>query len=163
MTAALEGGEWSAARPGCTLPLGKTWYPFYRRLCGPQDPSGRAENLVPRYGDLAPRISKMFTDKISKIQNCLIWVLIWITTNSHQWWLSGRLCCVLCFSIRHRRCYRVYRQADCRRAKRSASLSDIQQAVSLNVQLQVAGVHINTSVQDFTFSRWRLWRLLFPV
>ena len=23
MTAALEGGEWSAARPGCNLPLGK--------------------------------------------------------------------------------------------------------------------------------------------
>jgi len=31
MTAALEGGEWSAARPGRTLPLGKTRYPFYRR------------------------------------------------------------------------------------------------------------------------------------
>ena len=47
MTAALEGGEWSAARPGCTLPPGKTRYPFYRRLCGPQSPSGWAENLVP--------------------------------------------------------------------------------------------------------------------
>ena len=44
MTAALE---WSAARPGRTLPLGKTRYPFYRRLGGPQDRSGRAENLVP--------------------------------------------------------------------------------------------------------------------
>jgi len=28
MTAALEGGEWSAARPGRTLPLGKTRYPL---------------------------------------------------------------------------------------------------------------------------------------
>jgi len=36
MTAALEGGEWSAARPGRTLPPGKTWYPFYRRLGGPR-------------------------------------------------------------------------------------------------------------------------------
>jgi len=36
MTAALEGGgEWSAARPGRTLPQGKTWYPFYWRLGGP--------------------------------------------------------------------------------------------------------------------------------
>ena len=35
MTAALEGGEWSAARPGRTLPPGKTRYPFYRRLGGP--------------------------------------------------------------------------------------------------------------------------------
>ena len=40
MTAALEGGEWSAARPGHTLPPGKTWYPFYRRLGGPQGRSG---------------------------------------------------------------------------------------------------------------------------
>ena len=46
MTAALEGGEWSAARPGRTLPPAKTRYPFYRRLGGPQGRSGRAENLV---------------------------------------------------------------------------------------------------------------------
>ena len=39
MTAALEGGEWSAARPGRTLPPGKTWYPFYKRLGGPQGQS----------------------------------------------------------------------------------------------------------------------------
>ena len=31
MTAALEAGEWSAARPGRNLPLGKTRYPFYRK------------------------------------------------------------------------------------------------------------------------------------
>jgi len=36
MTAALEGGEWSAARSGRTLPPGKSRYPFYRRLGGPQ-------------------------------------------------------------------------------------------------------------------------------
>jgi len=47
MTVALEGGEWSAARPGRTLPLGKTRYPFYRRLVGPQGRSGRAENSSP--------------------------------------------------------------------------------------------------------------------
>jgi len=47
MTAGLEGGEWSAARPGRTLPPGKTRYPFYRRLGGPQSRSGRAENLAP--------------------------------------------------------------------------------------------------------------------
>jgi len=46
-TAALEGGEWSAARPICTLPPGKTWYPFYRRLGEPQGWSGQIENLVP--------------------------------------------------------------------------------------------------------------------
>ena len=46
ITAALEGGEWSAARPCRILPPGKNWYPFYRRLGGPQGRSGRAENLV---------------------------------------------------------------------------------------------------------------------
>ena len=40
-------GEWSAVRPGRTLPPGKTRYPLYRRLGGPQGRSGRAESLVP--------------------------------------------------------------------------------------------------------------------
>jgi len=39
MTVALEGGEWSAASPGRNFPQGKTRYPFYRRLGGPQDQS----------------------------------------------------------------------------------------------------------------------------
>ena len=73
MTTALEGGEWSAARPGRTLPPGKTRYPFYRRLGGPQGRSGRAENLVPtgirsrtvrtfvsRYTDWATRPTGIF-------------------------------------------------------------------------------------------------------
>jgi len=30
-----------------SLPPGKKRYPLYRRLCGRQGPSGRAENLVP--------------------------------------------------------------------------------------------------------------------
>jgi len=47
MTAALQAQEWPAARPARTLPPGKTQYPFYRRLGGPQGRSGRAENLVP--------------------------------------------------------------------------------------------------------------------
>jgi len=47
MAAALEGGEWSAVRPGSTLPLGKTRYPFYRGQGGLQGRSGRAENFVP--------------------------------------------------------------------------------------------------------------------
>jgi len=47
MTAALEGGEWSAAHPGRTLRPGKSRYPFYRRLGGPKGRFGRAENLLP--------------------------------------------------------------------------------------------------------------------
>ena len=47
MTAAMEVGEWSAARPDCILPLEKTSYQFYRRLGGHQHRSQWAENLVP--------------------------------------------------------------------------------------------------------------------
>jgi len=47
MTAALEGGEWSAARPGRTLLPGKNRYSFYSSPGGPQGRSGRTENLVP--------------------------------------------------------------------------------------------------------------------
>ena len=75
MTAALEGGEWSAVRPGRTLPPGKTRYPFYKRLGVPQGRSGRVENLVPtrirsrtvqpvvsRYTDWATRPTINFLD-----------------------------------------------------------------------------------------------------
>ena len=64
MTAALEGGEWSAARPGRTLPTGKAWYLFYMRLGGPQGRSGQAENLVPtgiRSRTVQPVVSR-YTD-----------------------------------------------------------------------------------------------------
>ena len=47
MTTALEGVEWSAARSGRSLPSGKTRYPLYRRLGGPQGRSGPAENVAP--------------------------------------------------------------------------------------------------------------------
>jgi len=42
-----RGCEWTAARPGHTLPPGKTPYALYRRLGGPQGQSGREENLAP--------------------------------------------------------------------------------------------------------------------
>jgi hypothetical protein len=47
MTTALEGGEESALCPGCSLPLGKTWYPLYRRLGGPQGRSGQVRKISP--------------------------------------------------------------------------------------------------------------------
>ena len=47
MTAALEGGEWSAALPGRSLPPGKARYPLYRSLGALQGRSGQAENLDP--------------------------------------------------------------------------------------------------------------------
>jgi len=64
MTAALEAGKGTAEGPGRTLPPGKTRYPFYRRLGGPQGRSGRAENLVPtgiRSRNVQPVVS-LYTD-----------------------------------------------------------------------------------------------------
>jgi len=82
--AALEGSEWLAARPGRTLPPGKTWYPFYRRLSGPQDRSGRVENLastrirsrtvqavVSRYTDWATRSTHTHTHTYIYICVCV--------------------------------------------------------------------------------------------
>jgi len=83
MTVALEGGEWSAARPGRTLPPGKTRHPFYRRLGGPQGRSGRAENFVPtgirsrtiqpvvsRYTDWATRPTKVKCTLVQALRLC---------------------------------------------------------------------------------------------
>jgi len=64
MAAAQDGGECSAAHPGRTLPPGKTRYPLYWRLGGPQGRSGRAENLVPtgiRSWTVQPVVSR-YTD-----------------------------------------------------------------------------------------------------
>jgi hypothetical protein len=40
-------GEGSASRPGCSLPPGKTQYPLYRRLGGPQGRSGQVRKISP--------------------------------------------------------------------------------------------------------------------
>ena len=98
MTAALEGSEWSAARPDRTLPPGKTPYPFYRRLGGPQGRSGRAENLVPtgiRCRTVQPVVSGYGDWATRAIYSCsyLIYingdlddhlVVIWNTWNRHK-------------------------------------------------------------------------------
>ena len=47
MTTALEGGEGSASRPGRAFPSGKTRYPLYRRLGGPQGRSGQVRKISP--------------------------------------------------------------------------------------------------------------------
>jgi hypothetical protein len=50
MTTALEGGEWSAARPDRFVRAGKTRYPLYRRLGGPQGRSGQVRKVSPPPG-----------------------------------------------------------------------------------------------------------------
>ena len=54
MTTALEGGKGSASRPGRSLSLGKTRYPLYRRLGGPQARSGQVRKISPSTGIWSP-------------------------------------------------------------------------------------------------------------
>ena len=54
MTTALEWGEGSASRPGRSLPPGKTRYPLYRRLGGPQGRSGQVRKISPPTGIRSP-------------------------------------------------------------------------------------------------------------
>jgi len=80
MTAALEGDEWSAARPGRTLPPGKTRYPFYRRLNGPQGGYRRAENLAPtgiRFRTVQPVVSR-YTDWATRSTHTHTYIYIYI-------------------------------------------------------------------------------------
>jgi len=78
MTAALEGSEWSAARPGRTLPPGKTLYPFYRRLGGPQGGSGRAENLVPTGDSIPDRPARSSVAIPTQLPGLYIYIYIYI-------------------------------------------------------------------------------------
>jgi len=50
MTTALEKGEGWASHPGRSLPPGKTHYPLYRRLGGPQGRSGQVQKISPPPG-----------------------------------------------------------------------------------------------------------------
>ena len=50
LTLALEGGEGSVSRPGHTLSPGKSRYPLYRRLGGPQSRSGQVQKISPPPG-----------------------------------------------------------------------------------------------------------------
>ena len=64
MTAALEGGEWSAAHPGHTLSPGKDPIPTLQENGWAQGWSGWAENLVPtgiRSRTVQPVVSR-YTD-----------------------------------------------------------------------------------------------------
>ena len=54
MTTALEGGEGSASRPGRSLPPGKSRYPLYSRLGGPQGRSWQVRKVSPPTGIRSP-------------------------------------------------------------------------------------------------------------
>jgi hypothetical protein len=109
MTTALEGGEWSAARPGSTLPPGKTRYPLYRRLGGPQGRSGRARKISPPPG-FDPRTVQPVSRslyRLSQPAHRLIRIyaylqLVFVTEKENSClsylWESG------CLSVWHRIC-----------------------------------------------------------
>ena len=46
--------EWSASRHGRSLPSGKTRYPLYRKLDGPQGRSGQVRKISPPTGIRSP-------------------------------------------------------------------------------------------------------------
>jgi len=50
LTTALEGGEGSASRLGRSLLAGKSRYPLYRSLGGPQGRFGQAQKISPPPG-----------------------------------------------------------------------------------------------------------------
>ena len=50
LTSALEGDEGAASRSGRNLPPGKTRYPFYRSLGGPQGRFGQVRKVSPPPG-----------------------------------------------------------------------------------------------------------------
>ena len=102
MTTGLEGGEGSTSRPGRFLPPGKTGYPLYRRLAGPQGRSGQVRKISPppgfdprtvqpvanRYTDYATRPTRPLVDtrnysflhSVHTSFGCL---------SAVQWWWQG--------------------------------------------------------------------------
>ena len=70
LTTALEGGEGSASRPGRSLLPGKTRYPLYRRLGGPQGRFGQVRKISPPPG-FDPRtvqpVTSRYTDYATRL------------------------------------------------------------------------------------------------
>ena len=68
-------GEGSASRPGRSSPPGKTQYPLYRRLAGPQGRSGQVRKISPPRG-FDPRtvqpVASRYTDLATRPTLCLI-------------------------------------------------------------------------------------------
>jgi hypothetical protein len=87
MTVALEGVEWSAARPGHTLSPGKTRYPLYRRLGGPHGQSVRAWKISPTPGfnprTVQPVVSR-YTDWATRPKplRYTTWIYVLVHTQS---------------------------------------------------------------------------------
>jgi hypothetical protein len=75
LISALEGNEGSASRPRRNLPTGKTQYPFYSRLGGPQGRCGQVRKMSPPPG-FDPRtvqpVGSCYTDYTTRPTGCLV-------------------------------------------------------------------------------------------
>jgi hypothetical protein len=82
MTNSTRRDEGSASRPGSSLPPGKTRYPLYRRLGGPQDRSGLMRKTSPPPG-FDPRtiqpVASRYTDYATRLTLRSWWYL-----NKHR-------------------------------------------------------------------------------
>ena len=88
MTTALEGGEGSASRSGRSLPTGKSRYPLYRRLGGPQGRSGQVREISSPPGfdpRTAQPVASRYTDyaypplPMWRVRNKTVWLVIsWV-------------------------------------------------------------------------------------
>jgi hypothetical protein len=76
LTSALDGGEWSASRPGSFTPQGKIlWYPLDRRQGGPRSRSGRGgeeKNSQPLLGSnprapIVQSVAQRYTTELSRL------------------------------------------------------------------------------------------------
>ena len=98
MTTALEGGEWSAARPGRTLPPGKTRYPLYRRLGGHQGRSGQVRIISPLTGIRSPHLpalsQTLYRLRYPGPQVC---VIVYYSNGLNCFWIRLKTGCVSYF------------------------------------------------------------------
>ena len=100
-------GEGSVSLPGRTLPPGKTLYPLYRRLGGPQGRSGRVENLTPPGFDpwtVHPVVSR-YTDWAipAHLQAQITWNTTWL--RSLGWIMDVKNSCPV---LEINECYHIY-------------------------------------------------------
>jgi len=69
MTAALEGGEWSVAHPGRTLPLRKTRYTFLQKVGWARGPVWTSGKSRPHRNSIPDRPARKITLTLLKSYN----------------------------------------------------------------------------------------------
>jgi hypothetical protein len=73
LTSALDGGEWSASRPGRFTPRKSPWYPLDRRLDGPQNRSGyggeekNSQALLGLEPPILQLVAQRYTTELSRL------------------------------------------------------------------------------------------------